>query len=125
MLAQPKMREQTECGGRSRAEAAQWKQEESNQEYRNPGKNPGGRAEIYCVRGAVAAATWSRRLASPFFIGLAERRHRQLEAMEKITPAARRKFSFPSPVDMHGERDDEQDKKGTDENPTPLQNPKV
>jgi hypothetical protein len=41
MLARPKMREQTECGGRSRAEAARWKQKESNQEYRNPGKNSG------------------------------------------------------------------------------------
>jgi hypothetical protein len=41
--------------------------------------------------------------------------------MEKITPAVRRKFSFPSPIDVHSERGDEHDKKETDEKPTALQ----
>jgi hypothetical protein len=41
--------------------------------------------------------------------------------MEKITPAARRELSFPSPIDVHAEHGDEQNKKETDENPTALQ----
>ncbi len=57
----------------------------------------------------------AQRIVTPFFIGLAERRHRQLDAMEKITSAARREFSFPSPVDVHGERGDEQNNNGNDE----------
>jgi len=42
--------------------------------------------------------------------------------MEKITPAARREFSFPSPVDVHSERSDEQKDKKNDERPPALQN---
>jgi hypothetical protein len=45
--------------------------------------------------------------------------------MEKITPAARREFSFPGPIDVHGERSDEQNKEETDEKPTALQSSKL
>jgi len=41
--------------------------------------------------------------------------------MKKITPAARREFSFPISIDVHAERCDEQNKKETDEKPTALQ----
>src|ERR1700731_2111157 len=67
----------------------------------------------------------AQRIVAPFFIALTERRHRQLDAMEKITPTARRQFSFPSPVDVHAERGDKQNKKETDEKPTALQSPKL
>ncbi len=43
--------------------------------------------------------------------------------MEKITPAARREFSFPGPVDVHGERGDEQEKEN-DERQAALQSTK-
>jgi len=45
--------------------------------------------------------------------------------MEKITPAARREFSFPGPVDVHGDHGDEHNKKETDEKPTALQSTKL
>jgi hypothetical protein len=45
--------------------------------------------------------------------------------MEKITPTARREFSFPSPIDVHRERSDEDNKEETDENPTALQSIKL
>ena len=64
-------------------------------------------------------------IVAPFFIGLAERRHCQLEAMEKITPTARRQFSFPSPVDVHRERGDKQDEKENDERQAALQSTKL
>jgi hypothetical protein len=41
--------------------------------------------------------------------------------MEKITPAARREFSFPGPVDVHGEHGDEHNKKENDERQPALQ----
>jgi hypothetical protein len=41
--------------------------------------------------------------------------------MEKLTPAARREFSFPSPVDVHGQRDDEQNKSENDERQAAFQ----
>src|SRR5205823_14596545 len=59
------------------------------------------------AEGAVAFDP-AQRIITPFFIGLAERRHCQLHAMKKITSAARPKFSFPGPVDVHSERGDEQ-----------------
>jgi hypothetical protein len=43
--------------------------------------------------------------------------------MEKITPAAWREFSFPSPIDVHGECGDEQ-KDENDERQSALQNTK-
>ena len=67
----------------------------------------------------------AQRIITPFFIGLPERRHCQLDAMKKITSAARREFSFPGPVDVHGERGDEHNKKETDEKPTALQSTKL
>jgi hypothetical protein len=45
--------------------------------------------------------------------------------MEKITPAARREFSFPRPIDVHPERGDEQNKKETDEKPAAFQSTKL
>jgi hypothetical protein len=45
--------------------------------------------------------------------------------MEKITSAARRQVSFPSPIDVHAEHGDEEDKKETDEKPAALQSPKA
>jgi hypothetical protein len=44
--------------------------------------------------------------------------------MKKIMPAARRKFSFPGPVDMHRERGDEQNEKEDDEWQSALQSTK-
>jgi len=44
--------------------------------------------------------------------------------MDKITPAARREFSFPVPVDVHGQRVNEQNKKENDERQPPLQSTK-
>src|SRR5438874_12702604 len=83
----------------------------------------GGHGAAFAAEGAVGFDS-AQRIVTPFFIGLTERRHRQLEAMEKITPAARRKFSFPTPIDVHGERGDEQNKKETDEKPTTFQSTK-
>jgi hypothetical protein len=45
--------------------------------------------------------------------------------MEKITSAARRKFSFPGPVDVNSEYPDEQDKEKNDERQTALQSAKA
>jgi hypothetical protein len=44
--------------------------------------------------------------------------------MEKITATARREFSFPSPVDMHREHRDQQDKKENEERQPALQSTK-
>src|SRR5216117_1771114 len=44
--------------------------------------------------------------------------------MDKITPAARREFSFPVPVDVQGQRVNEQNKKENDERQPPLQSTK-
>jgi hypothetical protein len=41
--------------------------------------------------------------------------------LRRITPAARREFSFPGPVDVHGDRSDEQNKNETDERQAALQ----
>ena len=45
--------------------------------------------------------------------------------MEKITSAAWREFSFPSPVDVHGHRSDKQNKNENDERQQALQNAKL
>jgi hypothetical protein len=45
--------------------------------------------------------------------------------MKKIAPAARRKFSFPSPIDVHAKRGDEQNNNETDEKPAALQSIKL
>ena len=82
------------------------------------------RAAVY--GGCVAVGFDStERIVAPFFIGLAERRHRQLDAVEKITPTARREFSFPSPVDVHGERSYGQNKKENDQRQAALQSTKL
>jgi hypothetical protein len=44
--------------------------------------------------------------------------------MEKITPAARREFSFPSPVDVHAKRGDKQ-KDENDEKQAAFQSTKL
>jgi hypothetical protein len=44
--------------------------------------------------------------------------------MEKITPAARREFSFPGPIDVYAEPCDEQ-KGENDEREPALQNKKL
>src|ERR1700730_17038241 len=67
----------------------------------------------------------AQRIVAPFFIGLTERRHSELDAMEEITPTARRQFSFPSPVDVHSERGDQQDEKENDERQAALQSTKL
>ena len=79
-----------------------------------------GHGAAFAAEGAVGFDS-AQRIVAPFFIGLAERRHRQLDAMEKITSAARRKFSFPGPVDVHRERGDKHNEKETDEKPTAFQ----
>ena len=45
--------------------------------------------------------------------------------MEKVTSTARRKFSFPSPVDVNSEHPDEQDQEKNDERQTALQSAKA
>jgi hypothetical protein len=45
--------------------------------------------------------------------------------MKKITPAARREFSSPSPVNVHREYSDDHNKKETDENPAAFQSTKL
>src|SRR5436309_13583644 len=45
--------------------------------------------------------------------------------MDKITPAARREFSFPVPVDVHGQRVNEQNKKENDERQPPFKAPNL
>src|SRR5216110_2455482 len=83
-----------------------------------------GHGAAFAAEGAVGFDS-AQRIVAPFFIGLAERRHRQLDAMEKITPTARREFSFPGPIDVHSEHCDEHNKKETDEKPTALQSTKL
>jgi hypothetical protein len=66
-------------------------------------------------------------IVPPFFFALSKRWHRQLKTMEKITPAPRRKFSFPPPINLQSQPTDEQKQNNTvnDERPTTLQNSKV
>ena len=45
--------------------------------------------------------------------------------MKEVTSTARRKFSFPSPVDVDGDRADEQNHEKNDERQTTLQSAKV
>jgi hypothetical protein len=45
--------------------------------------------------------------------------------MEKISSAARRKFSFPGPVDVHRKRCDEHNKKEDDKRREALQSNKL
>ena len=45
--------------------------------------------------------------------------------MEEVTSTARRKFSFPSPVDVNSEHPDEQDQEKNDERQTALQSAKA
>src|SRR5205814_3412229 len=79
-----------------------------------------GHGAALTAQGAIGFDS-AQRIVAPFFIGLAKRRHSQLDAMEKITAAARREFSFPSPVDVHRERCDEHNKKESDERPAAFQ----
>jgi hypothetical protein len=53
----------------------------------------------------------AQRIIALFCIGLAQRRHCQLDADGKLTSAARREFSFPCTVDVHCERGDEHNTK--------------
>jgi hypothetical protein len=66
-------------------------------------------------------------IVTPFFFALSKRRHRQLKTMEKVTPAPRRKFSFPPPINLQSQPTDEQKKNETenDERPTTFQSSKV
>jgi hypothetical protein len=45
--------------------------------------------------------------------------------MEKVPSTARRKFSFPSPIDVNSEHPDEQDQEKNDERQTVLQSAKA
>ena len=45
--------------------------------------------------------------------------------MKEVTSTARRKFSFPSPVDVNSEHPDEQDQEKNDERQTALQSAKA
>ena len=45
--------------------------------------------------------------------------------MEEVTSTARRKFSFPSPVDVNSEDPDEQDQENDDERQTAVQSAKA
>jgi hypothetical protein len=56
---------------------------------------------------------------------LAEGRNRQFDPMKEITSATRREFSFPRPVDVHGEHSGEQNKNENDKRPPTLQNTKL
>src|SRR5262249_28383006 len=68
------------------------------------------------------SAQW---IVRPFFLRLTERWHSQFNAMEKIATAARRKFSFPTPVDLQSQCRNEQHSYRNDEWQPALQNIKL
>src|SRR5262249_43397833 len=85
-----------------------------------------------CSHGAAFAAERpvgldsAQRIVRPFFLRLTERWHSQFNAMEKKATAARRKFSFPTPVDLQSHRrGDEQHSYRNDEWQPALQNIKL
>src|SRR5204862_7576727 len=50
----------------------------------------------------------TERIVAPSIVGLAECRHRPLNAMKEVTSPARRKWSYPIPAESHRARSEAQ-----------------